>query len=283
MKGCPLRCKWCANPEGQRNHPELGFIDAKCVGAETCNARCIRACPAKAIGLSQQGKPMIDRRTCNNCGKCTEECYYGALKLIGQEMTIDEVLAEVEKDRPFYRRSSGGITLGGGEPLTQFEFVIQLLEKCQEQFLHTAIETSGFGPWPHLERVLEYVDLVYCDIKHMDPVIHKKLTSQPNDLILGNVRKILLTKKPDEVIIRIPIIPGCNNSEGNVSDSVRFAAELGCEKIELVPYHKLGISKYSQYGMEYKLKNIEPPTKEEMQRFRDIVERFGLKEMTGVL
>jgi pyruvate formate lyase activating enzyme len=153
MKGCPLRCRWCSNPEGQKGHPELGFMASRCVGIETCRARCAAACPEEGITLSPEGEAVIDRSSCIPCRKCSEACYYGALELIGREMTLEEVLSEVEKDRPFYRRSGGGVTVGGGEPLMQAGFVARLLEACQERHLHTAVETTGFGSRRHLERL----------------------------------------------------------------------------------------------------------------------------------
>jgi pyruvate formate lyase activating enzyme len=279
MKGCPLKCQWCSNPEGQKGHPEIGFMASKCVGADACKARCVEACPEHAITLSGEGRPVIDRGSCSHSGKCGEACYYGALELVGKEMTVEEVLSEVEKDRPFYRRSGGGVTIGGGEPLMQSEFVAQVLEACQKRHLHTAIETTGFGSRQRLRAVLEHLDLVYLDIKHMDPGRHRELTGVSNAPVLDNVREILSTDEHYELITRITVIPGFNDSEENILATARFAAELGCEKMELVPYHKLGVSKYGQYGMEYGIGN----SAERMQTLRRLVERFGIREMTGVL
>jgi pyruvate formate lyase activating enzyme len=281
MKGCPLRCQWCSNPEGQKCHPEIGFMASRCVGVETCRARCAAACPEEDITLSPEGEAVIDRESCVPCRECSDACYYGALELIGREMTLEEVLSEVERDRPFYRRSGGGITVGGGEPLLQAEFVTQLLEACRERHLHTAVETTGFGSRRHLEAMLKHVDLVYFDIKHMDPARHQELTGAPNQPVLENIRAVLSADRPYEVVIRVTTIPGLNDSEENISASAKFAADLGCEKIELVPYHRLGIGKYAQYGMDYRLAGIESPTRERMERLRRLVEGFGLTEMTG--
>ena len=283
MKGCPLRCQWCSNPEGQKSHPELGFMAARCVGAEACGARCVDACPEEGIVLSREGKPVIDRGSCTHCLACSEACYYGALELIGREMTLEEVLSEVEKDRPFYRRSGGGVTVGGGEPLMQAEFVGRLLAACQQRHLHTALETTGCGSRRHLEELLEHLDLVYFDIKHMDPIRHRELTGVSNQPILENIRAALAADRRCEAILRITTIPGFNDSEENISASARFAVELGCEKIELVPYHKLGAGKYQQYGMEYRLSHVVSPTPERMEDLRRLVEGFGLKEVTGLL
>jgi pyruvate formate lyase activating enzyme len=243
----------------------------------------VSACPEEAIGLDEHGKPVIDRRICNSHGKCAEACFHGALKLVGREMSVDEVLAEVEKDRPFYRRSGGGITIGGGEPLAQPRFTAALLEAAQEHYLHTAIETSGHVPWELFEDVLRHVDQLHYDVKHMDPEKHKELTGQSNELILDNLKKVLSIKQPQDVIIRIPIIPGCNDSFENISESARFVAELGLKQIELMPYHRFGISKYGQYGMVYRLDESRSEPEMDLQDYRDIVESFGLREVTGRL
>jgi pyruvate formate lyase activating enzyme len=173
--------------------------------------------------------------------------------------------------------------VGGGEPLMQAEFVTRLLAACQQRHLHTAIETTAFGPRRKLEEMLEHVDLAYFDIKHMDPLRHRDLTGVPNQPILENIRAVASADRSCEVIVRITTIPGFNDSEENISASAKFAAEVGCEKIELVPYHKLGVSKYAQYGMEYRLFDVVSPTKERMETLRRLVEGFGLKEMTGLM
>jgi len=202
--------------------------------------------------------------------------------MLGQRMTITEVLAEIEQDRPFYHRSGGGVTIGGGEPLAQFEFSLELLKRCQAHFLHTAMETCGHVPWRHLKETSEYLDLMYYDIKHMDPVRHKELTGVSNELILRNAKRVLSEKVNCEVIIRTEVVPGCNDSEKDIEAIARFVVESGGKMMELLPYHALGSSKYRQLGMEYELTQVEPPTEEQMQRLRKTVESFGLKEMTGV-
>jgi len=231
--------------------------------------------------LNGQVKPTLDRKDCDACGKCAEACSHDALQLVGREMRIDEVLAELEKDRAFYRRSGGGITIGGGEPLLQYRFTAKLLEAAEDAYLHTAIETCGHAPWTHFEIVLRHVDLLQIDLKHMDPEKHKALTGKTNELILENLKRVLSVKEPEDVIIRIPVIPGCNDSVENIRQSARFVAELGFKQIELIPYHRLGVSKYSQYGMIYPLDVAESAPQRGMQDLRNIVENFGLKEVTG--
>jgi len=279
LKGCPLKCLWCSNPESQKSRPELGFIQARCVGADTCGAPCVSACTATAIHLNGQDKPAIDRMCCDVCGKCAEACRHEALKLVGREMSVDEVLAEVEKDRSFYRRSGGGMTIGGGEPLAQYRFTAALLEAAGSAYLHTAIETCGHALWEHFTVVLRHVDLLQVDLKHMDPEMHKKLTGQTNELILDNLKKIPSIKEPRDVVVRIPVIPGYNDSVENIKESARFVAESGFNQIELIPYHRMGVSKYAQYGMVYPLEEPAPQT--EIQDLRNLAESFGLQEVTG--
>jgi len=283
LKGCPLRCLWCSNPESQKDEPELGLIMARCAGVEPCGAPCLPACPLDALHPDGQGGIEIDRDTCNICGRCAMACPEEALKVVGREMTVDEIMAEVEKDRPFYRRSGGGLTLGGGEPLAQYQFAAAILKTAAEEYIHTALETSGHAPWDEFEAVLKHVDLLQMDIKHMDSQRHQELTGQSNELILKNLGKVLSIKEPPDVIIRIPVIPGCNDSRENIAATAAHVAALGFTQIELIPYHKMGITKYSQYGMVRPLDGLEPPSGDLMGELRNIVESHGLREMTGVI
>jgi len=281
LKGCPLRCLWCSNPESQKSAPELGFIEARCVGGEACDAPWMSACSMGAISLNQHSIPVIDRDNCDACGSCAEVCGKDALKVVGKEMTVDQVMAEVEKDRAFYHRSGGGLTLGGGEPLTQHIFITALLKAAQEAYLHTALETCGYAPWSHLETVLKHVDLLQFDLKHMDPEKHTELTGQSNQLILTNLQRVLSVKAPQDVIIRVPVVPGCTDSVENIRRMAEFVAGLGYRQIELVPYHRLGVSKYAQYGMAYPLADCEPPSESHLDDLREMVMESGLVEMSG--
>ena len=280
LKGCPLRCLWCSNPESQKATPELGFIAARCVGAESCGAPCLPACPIGALTADGQGKAVLNRSRCDACGRCAAVCVHEALKVVGRVMTVEEVLTAVEKDRPFYRRSGGGVTLGGGEPLAQHRFAAELLAAAQDEYLHTALETSGYAPWRHLESVLRHVDLLYVDLKHMDPQQHVMLTGQSNELILENLRRVRSMMQPVDVIVRIPIIPGCNDSIENLSASAAFVLQLGFLQVELIPYHRFGVSKYEQYGMTYRLERSRSVSVADMRALRGLVETFGLREMS---
>jgi pyruvate formate lyase activating enzyme len=192
------------------------------------------------------------------------------------------VLSQIELDRPFYNRSGGGVTLGGGEPLAQFDFTLELLKNCKKRFLHTALETCGQAPWQQIKQVAEYLDLVYFDIKLMDPQKHKEFTGVANGLILANARRVLSGEVTCEVIVRTEVIPGCNDTEEAIAAIAKFVAEASGQKMELLPYHALGSGKYRQLGMPYQLTEIRPPSDERMAELRKIVESFGLKEMTGV-
>lgn len=272
LKGCPLRCLWCSNPESQKGIPELGFIASRCTGvAGACGGACLSVCPAAGMHLGKDGKPIIDRQVCDACGVCAKACPEDALKVVGRDMSVDEVLTEVEKDRPFYRKSGGGVTIGGGEPLLQYRFTADLLEAAHGVYLHTALETCGFAPWEHFELVLKHVDLLHIDLKHMDPIRHRELTGQSNELILANLRRIPSVKSPQDVIVRFPVIPGCNDSVENIRDMTEFVMGLGFKQLELIPYHRMGISKYAQYGMVYPLPECESPSESDMARLREIV------------
>lgn len=272
LKGCPLHCLWCSNPESQQHIPQLGFIASRCVGASgVCGGACVSVCPVTALSWDSEERPIIDRQVCDACGLCTQACPQDALEVVGRDMTVDEVIAEVEKDRPFYRRSGGGVTVGGGEPLLQHHFTSALLEAAHGVYLHTALETSGFAAWDHFESVLKHVDLLQIDFKHIDPVKHKELTGQSNELIIDNLRRVLSVKSPQDVVVRFPVIPGCNDSVQIIRDMAEFVMGLGFMQIELIPYHKMGVSKYAQYGMAYPLLDCESPSESEMARLREVV------------
>lgn len=239
LKGCPLSCFWCQNPESQALEPVILFDRSRC----TSCGQCITACPSGANSLTDEGI-KIARGKCTGCGKCLEVCPNEARKLAGRYVTVAEVMEEVLRDRKFYERSGGGVTLSGGEPTLQSEFALHILKKCQEAGLHTAMETCGYVPWQTLEKLLEFTDLVLYDIKCLDTKKHNKATGKPNDLIIANAKKIARSK---EMRVRVPLIPGFNDSEEEVSELVRFVKkELGPLKIDLLSYNKLGQDKYGR-------------------------------------
>lgn len=276
MKGCPLACLWCSSPHTQKMGLEVLHNEVNC---KRCG-RCIEACQLGLITRSEESGIDIDRALCTSCGDCVEACPNQAMELMGKYMTVDELFREVDKDSPFYRRSNGGVTVGGGEPAMQHEFVTAFLKKCKQHYIHTAIETCGYTKTEIFEKLLEHLDLVYIDVKYMDPRVHKEITGVSNALILENVKRACATHP---VIIRIPTVPGISDSDDNILDTVRFAKKLGKNllRIELLPYHKFGTQTYSRIGREYQLKDVEPPGEDHMKRLGEIIESCGVKVQIG--
>lgn len=280
LKGCPLRCLWCANPESNLARPQLMTYANKCTGCGVC----VQHCPNGAISMAEKDGKVIahtDRALCVDCGKCVDCCPADARELAGKEMSVAEVLEKVQRDRLFIDASGGGITVSGGEPLMHPEFTAALLEEAKNLGLHTAIESCSFAPVAAVDRVFKYVDLGLLDIKHMDPEAHKRLTGVSNEAILDNIKHIH-NDLGIPVMISLPTIPGFNDSDDNISATARFVAEeLGGDvKIRLLPYHRLGESKNESLGKEADL-SIPVPEESHMQRLKALVESFGVEAQIG--
>ncbi len=274
FKGCPLRCLWCSNPESIKSFPQLFYFEHLC----TRCYRCIEACPNKANTIISDGAIAIDRNVCKNCGECIEACPNKARDISGRIMTVDEVLEEVKKDSLFYQNSGGGITASGGEPTHQPEFLKSLFAASHKSAIHTCLDTTGFVKTEVLQSILDETDLVLYDIKHMDPVKHKEFTGIDNSLILENARLVAASKP---MIVRLPLIPGHNDSEENLSALSGFMAELGLKRIDILPYHSLGKMKYQRLGLEYKLDGLQPYESEDIERIKDFLESRGLEVGVG--
>lgn len=272
FKGCPLHCLWCDNPESQAKTPQLLYLRSMCVGCH----RCVAACPTGAtkVKTNGSGRIEIDYSLCQGCGKCVEVCLADARVIMGKQMTVEEVFEVVKKDTLFYRNSGGGMTASGGEPVYQPVFLKALLTRCQEAGLHTALETSGYVDWKTLKDILEHVDLVLYDVKHMDSEEHRRLVGIGNELILENLEKIA---KDKSIIIRVPLIPGYNDSEWNIKATGEFLSRIGISKVDIAPYHQLGVGKYERLGMVYTLGHVATCTEEQTEKAKHLLELYGLE------
>ncbi len=277
FQGCPLRCKWCANPEGLERRPRLMFKSASCVDC----AACVVACPQGLHRLNEAGKHEVVRNRdhlCTGCGKCVSACLQNALSIVGQTRTITELVEEIQEDEIFYEVSGGGVTLGGGEVLAQPKAASALLKACKRNGIHTAIETCGFARKDDLLMVAEYVDLFLFDLKHLDPVRHKELTGVPNDWILDNLKTLLQLGK--QVKIRMPLLKGINDSHDEIVAVIQLLypyKELpNFQGIDLLPYHKLGVNKYQQLGKVYPIEGDPSLTDDDLDRLEQWIRQYDL-------
>jgi pyruvate formate lyase activating enzyme len=270
MTGCPLSCDWCCNPESQQ------ITGALMHNAKTCIrcGRCAAVCPEGAITMTADG-PTIDRDKCRLCGTCVSQCPAKAMKISARRVSLAEVMETVVLDRPFYRRSGGGVTFSGGEPLLQPEFVLEGLRESKRQGIGTALETAGHVPFSILESVIPWVDHLLFDVKHLDPDLHKARTGVSNHTILENVRKIAPLAR--RLVVRVPLIPGFNADDDSVRDIARFATQLDrVTELHLLPYHRMGEAKYAQIDREYQLEDVMPQPEERLRTLAAIVEGEGL-------
>ena len=270
MKGCPLACVWCSNPESQNRAPELMHRESLC---KQC-FRCVAACPLGVISVGPDGV-VIDRDLCDACGACVEACPHGAMQITGKNMSADEVFDAVKRDADFYRDSGGGVTVSGGEVLLQADFARAILERCKEAGFHTCVDTSGEGSTEGLRRLIPYVDLFYFDIKHLDPRIHSSETGISNESILRNFSVVATSGVP--VSVRVPVVPGFNDTVDAIADIADFvASHVPGGTVHLLPYHRYGQQKYAMLGLDYELEAADTPSQEFMKGARTIVESRGL-------
>ena len=284
-KGCPLRCLWCHSPESQGFGFELGWLDLKCLGMELCREACLKACPRGAISrgepVKRMGteelveKPVLDRAKCDGCLKCTENCVTGSLYSAGWDTTVDEVYERLMKDVPFFE-NGGGVTISGGEAMSQFAFTLNLCRRLKDSGIHICLDTTGFARPEQFLEILPLVDLFLYDLKHMDSHRHEMLTGVPNGLILDNAR--LLAEHGGRLQVRFPIIPKLNSTPENIEATADFCVSLGeaVELVQLLPYHKSGRSKYDRLGRPYRLTNVEPPPDSFMEKALELFRAKGL-------
>ena len=275
FKGCPLKCLWCQNPEGLSISNEIFQYSAKCIGCKSC----LESCPEGAISFDGQDV-VIDRHICKLCMICADNCPTGALEALGMEMTIKEITDETLKDRVIFEESGGGVTLSGGEPLMQLDFVTELLKTMKELNINTAVETSGFVSMEALKKVSPWTDLFLYDLKLLDPERSKEYTGISSKTIIDNLK--YLAQNGSQLIIRMPLVPGINDHHDHLRLMAVTLKENGINELELIPYHSLGANKYRGLNMEYQLQELEPPSKKQMAVARDIFLSEGISTISEV-
>jgi pyruvate formate lyase activating enzyme len=273
MKGCPLSCWWCHNPEGISHEKEIMFFEYKCMKCRTCSG----VCPMDAIDFEGEDVfPSIDRGKCNGCGICADACPTGAMRIVGRKMSVDELMEELEKDVLLYDNSGGGVTFSGGEPLLQHNFLKEALVRCKDKGIGTALDTSGYAPSHVFRSVIEHVDIFLFDLKLGMEKTHKKYTGVSNIAIKDNLRMLTEMGRGSDVIIRVPVIPGITDTVENISELAKFLSTLqGIKQIELLPFHDVS-EKYVRLSLEYKMLVRSAPTPETLERIKNVLESAGL-------
>jgi pyruvate formate lyase activating enzyme len=276
LKGCNLNCAWCHNPESISAEAERMYTLSKCIKCGTC----VAACPEKAITLTVD-RIVTNPELCQMSGKCVEVCPTKALEISGKEIPVNEIIAEIEKERVFFDQSGGGVTFSGGEPLLQYRFLVKLLDECGRRGIHRAVDTAGFVNTEIILEVAKRTDLFLYDLKMMDSEKHRKWIGSPNEKILENL--ISLAKTGANIIIRVPLIGGLNDDEENMEATARFVAKLAGEKkdVNLLPYHKIAQTKYIKLGRLEDFQLMDVPGKEEQLRAVAIFKEFGLTASIG--
>ncbi len=271
LKGCPLRCLWCHNPESQSRAPEMAFTSSKCVGCGSC----VKTCPASCHSIDASTH-VFNREGCSRCGLCAKACYAGALELVGRKAEVSEVIDEVMKDSPFYESSGGGMTLSGGEPFFQPEFSAALLAEAKARGLHCCVETCGFAAWSVIEPVLKDVDLFLFDVKESDPARHEEFTGVPLKPVMETLER--LDKAGAKIILRCPVVPGLNDRPEHFRAVAELSKRLqGVQEINLMPYHPLGVSKAERFGLPVRHAQSGFPSQETVQSWIAEVARHTSK------
>ena len=274
LKGCPLRCWWCHNPEGQNSKPELMYKRSRCKGSGACIESCTRGAISKGTKYVS-----IDRKLCDLCGKCALACPSDALVLVGRVARADDMLKEIEKDVTFYDESGGGVTFSGGEPLMQPDFLEALLEGCRERNIRTALDTCGYASRETLDRIKDKVDLFLFDIKCFDDRTHRKYTGVSNKLIIQNFERV--ARHGSSISVRFPLIPGVNDDPENITRTGEFVHSQGVKQMCLLPYHRAGIEKYRSLDRTCRLEDVQSPSDERMQDIKGRLITLGLDVRIG--
>lgn len=271
LMGCPLRCKWCANPENLESRVKIGFLNRLCANC----GRCYKTCKKGAV-IPGENVYRFDLAKCDLCFECMDTCYFDAIVRYGNEMTSEEVFEKVKRDKMFYDSSGGGVTVSGGEPLIHIDFLTELFTLCRQEGISTCIETCGMVPSSSIERIADLTDMYYFDIKCIDTVIHKQYTGADNMQILTNAR--LLAERGETILFRQPFIPGVNTSEERIRETAEFIRSLpGDYALQLMPYHRMGISKYEALNMPYEMEDTQIMSAEELERAKNLFTELGIR------
>ena len=274
--GCPLRCRWCQNPETLEREPRVMFNAQKCAG---CGA-CAEVCDPQATYRNREGKLQFDRARCTTCGRCVLSCYYKARELSARAYSVRALLEEIEKDSVVFRNSGGGVTLSGGEPMIHPAYAAELLARCRSKGIHTAVETCGAVSWRNFEQVLPFVELFLYDLKLIDSEKHEHWTGVSNRLILENATRLAELGK--RIIARVPLIRQVNDDDEEFTSIARFAAGLkNAGELHILPFHQVGSSKYELVGREYGMQDVPEENDLRIERCKQIAEGLGLRVSVG--
>ena len=279
LKGCTLRCLWCSTPESHGMATDFGVRKRKCTHCFSC----VDNCPETAI-VYDVGQDLFvtDMGRCSDCRQCVDGCLSGARTAYGYTATADQILQEVAKDSVFYYHSGGGVTVSGGEPFLQSDFLRELLEGCLMQGINTAVETCGHVPWDHIEGVLPVIDTLFYDLKHMDDTVHKRLTGEGNRLIMENLLKIDQGSQSLDIIVRLPVVPGLNDDDDNLRAIGEFCKNMKkLKEIQLLPYHRLGIETYRVLSRNYTLEYVAAMDDDALKPKADLLKQMGLRVRIG--
>ena len=274
LKGCPLRCQWCHNPESWLRKPEISLDQEKCIRCY----QCVSLCPEQAIFL-KDGYPYTDQKKCALCSTCVSICPTQTRGIIGKRISTVKVIRELRKDLIFYQESDSGVTFSGGEPLEQIDFLAGLLLLCKEENMHTAVDTCGYTPWSNLERILSLVDLWLFDLKILDEQKHKHYTGVSNQLILENLRR--LSKKTKKIEIRIPLIPGVNDNIEEMAEMAGLIRSLSLSEVNILPFHRLGLEKYRRLGLSANMEEIGALSQKDIEVVKQLFSKHKLRVNIG--
>lgn len=278
LKGCPLKCIWCCNPEGQSYTPQLNYIEEHCNGCME-KYRCIAICQNQAIRKTEEGKVSIDRKLCISCGRCVKVCYFDALSMVGEPMTSQEVFQKVLREKAFFENSGGGLTIGGGEATCFPNFCLELIELCHKEGIHVAVDSCGYMVSERSFQVLLEADLILLDIKGMDEQEHIDNTVVSNVPIWNTLERLAAENKP--VIIRVPLIPNYNYHIGQYPEMAkRLSAYKNIERVDILPFHEYGKSRYQTLGMEYRVQSEKVPIEDQI-KIKEIFEAEGFLTQIG--